>query len=306
MTKLRRAAAGAVLTVLALTAAACTGGGGDESLAVDAAGGAAGAVGEADGEAVVDRAAPGANRTTVRVRSVIRTGELAVTGDDLDAARAELDGVLVAFDGVVDTESTQHDRAGRIEHSTVVVRIPVDRFEAAMTALQDLGTVQHSDSSSRDVTTEVIDVDERVETLQNSLDRLQRFQRDAAAVDDLLDYEQQITEREAELQSLKAQQAHLADQTSMSTITVHLSVPEKFASPPGALDDAGFLAGLESGWNALRGTVVVLLTVAGAVLPFALVLGLVGAPLWLVLDARSAPAPRPTCRSSRGSWRPNR
>ncbi len=59
---------------------------------------------------------------------------------------------------------------------------------------------------------------------------------------ELLRYEDQITERQSELQSLKAQQSYLADQTSMSTITVYLSTPEKYVPPPDALEDAGFLA----------------------------------------------------------------
>ena len=49
---------------------------------------------------------------------------------------------------------------------------------------------------------------------------------------DLLDFEDKITTRQAELQSLTAQQSYLADQTSMSTITLSLSVPEKYVAPP--------------------------------------------------------------------------
>jgi hypothetical protein len=290
--------AGAVLAAVALMATACTGGGDSESASADAGGEVAREVapGLGDDDSAGDGSgtpsADGANRTVVTVRSVIRTGEIAVTNDDLDAAREELDDVLLALDGIIDSESTQHDRKGRIERSTVVVRVPVERFKAAMTALQGLGTAEHSDSSAKDVTTEVIDVNERVETLENSLDRLQRFQRSAAGIDDLIRYEQQITEREAELQSLKSQQAYLADQTSMSTITLYLSVPDKFVPPPGALDDAGFLAGLKSGWNALQDTVVVALTVVGAVLPFALALALVGVPLVLLVrrTIRARPA----------------
>ncbi len=69
-------------------------------------------------------------------------------------------------------------------------------------------------------------------------------------------------------------------------------MPDKFVPPPGALDDAGFLAGLKSGWNALQDTVVVVLTVVGAVLPFALALALVGVPLVLLVrrTLRARPA----------------
>ena len=159
-----------------------------------------------------------------------------------------------------------------------MLRVPVDSFDTARKALSRLGKVTSSSESEKDVTTQVIDTAERVQTLQNSLDRLQRFQRSAKDVDDLIQFENQITSRQAELQSLKAQQSYLSSQSSMSTITLTLSQPGK--EPPGTLDDAGFLAGLRAGWQALASAFVVALTVAGAVLPFLVVLALLGVPLF--------------------------
>ncbi|MGA9745835.1 MAG: DUF4349 domain-containing protein, partial [Nocardioides sp.] len=304
---LRRALAAAALLALTTTAVACSSGASDSDATAESAQ-AAGDVGRAEdasgGGAVADEdsitsgeKAPGSdgvNRTIVSLRSVIKTGEVSVTNADLDAARSRLDTVLTSLGGTIDSESTEHDRKGRIERSTVVVRVPVDRFDTAMSALQDLGRSRHADTSSRDVTTEVIDVDERVQTLENSLNRLQAYQRDASDIDQLILFEQQITQRESELQSLKAQQSHLRDQTSLSTITLSLSIPDKYVPPPSALEDAGFLAGLKGGWNALTDTVVVVLTVVGAVLPFALVLALIGVPAWVLvrrlLRGRSATA----------------
>lgn len=302
----RTFALAAAVAALALTGA-CSGGAGTMSSesADYAGGGDAGAVARDDvgvtapgevGGLPGSGDAPRANRTVVQVRAVIKTGEIALTAKDLDAARAKIDGLLVSVGGIVDSERSTHTRNGDLRRSTLVIRVPVDRFDAAMDGLAGFGKVRHSDSASKDVTTQVIDIDERVQTLQNSLDRLQAYQRDAKDIDDLIRFEQQITQRESELQSLKAQQDYLADQTSMSTISVYLSTPKAYVEPPGGLDDAGFLAGLKSGWNALTSAVVVALTVVGAVLPFAVVLLLVGVPVWLLvrrtLRARSAtPAP---------------
>jgi hypothetical protein len=291
----RSLAAAAAVAVLALTGA-CSGGAGTmsdeatgdfagaggDSVAVDRDGVDVGAP-EAVGGLTGSKDAPAANRTVVQVRSVIKTGEIALTAKDLDATRAKIDGLLVSVGGIVDSERSTHDRQGDLKRSTLVLRVPVDKFDAAMDGLAGFGKVRHSDSASKDVTTQVIDVDERVQTLQNSLDRLQAYQRDAKDIDDLIRFEQQITQRESELQSLKAQQDYLADQTSMSTISVYLSTPKAFVEPPGALDDAGFLAGLKSGWNALVSAVVVALTVVGVVLPFAGVVLLVGVPVWLLV-----------------------
>ena len=305
----RSLATAIAMAALALTSA-CSGGA--ETMS-DSGGGAVFEEGAADREAPLATAsgedgvkygedAPAANRTVISVRAVIKTGEIALVDKDLDATRAEIDGLLVSLGGMVDSERTTHDKDGDIKRSTLVLRVPVGEFDNAMTGLAELGKVQHSDSASKDVTTQVIDVDERVETLQNSLNRLQAYQRDATDIDDLIRYEEQITQRESELQSLKAQQSYLADQTSLSTIRVSLSTPETYVEPPSALDDAGFLAGLKSGWDALKSAVVVVLTVVGAVLPFAAILLLAGIPVWLLvrrtLRAHSAPAaagpPAPT------------
>ena len=287
-TTTKRFAAGAAAVMMVALTGACSGGGGMDAASETSDAGGAAAESQTFSEGGTRSSAGGdsageLNRAVVNVRAVIRTGEVAVTNADLDAARSALDDLLAAVNGTLDREQTEHDPDGEIERSTLVVRVPVASFDAAMDGIQGLGKVKSAQTAAKDVTTEVIDVDERVETLETSLDRLQDYQRDARDIDDLIRYEQQITERESELQSLTAQQAYLADQTSMSTITVYLSTPRKYVAPPGALEDAGFISGIKSGWSALVDTVVVVLTVVGAILPFAAVLALVGVPLWLLV-----------------------
>jgi hypothetical protein len=224
-------------------------------------------------------------RTTVRTQAVIRTGDLAVTGKDVGHLRAEVMDLLRSVGGTLEKEDTSNDRHGRIAESTLVLRVPVASFDATKESLEKLGKLTYSHESATDVTTQVIDVDERVQTLQNSLDRLQRFQRSATDVADLLRYEDQITRRQSELRSTRAQQSYLADQTSLSTIVVHLSTPDNPVPEPGALDDAGFLSGLRGGWHAMQAVVVVAATVAGALLPFLVALALVAFPGWLLVRA---------------------
>ena len=289
----KRYLAVAVVVATAGLASACSGGSSDLGSGGSASAGKA----SRDVASLETGGAPGpagSPRTTVHVRAKIKTGEIWLTSERPGEARDEVDRLLTTLNGNVDDEETTHARDGSIERSTLVLRVPVDRFTYAMDTLQKIGTMRTSDSRSKDVTSQVIDVEERVQTLRTSIDRLQKFQRDTANIDDLIRFEREITDREAELQSLLAQRDYLADQTTMATITLHISTPEKYVAPPDPLRDAGFLSGLKAGWNALVDTVVVTLTVVGAVLPFALVLVLVGLPLWLLvrrlLRARRAAA----------------
>ena len=112
---------------------------------------------------------------------------------------------------------------------------------------------------------------------------------------DIIAIESDLARRQADLDSLKSQQAWLADQTSLSTINVYLSRSGSVSPPED--DDRGFLAGLAGGWKALQGATVLVLTAVGAVLPFAVLLLVLGLPIWLVvrrrgsrLSAGSAPA----------------
>lgn len=285
-----------LLALLALTACSGIGDGGRDSGAGDDT-----ASYEGGGSTNADIAEPqeasrGTNRPPVQTRAVIKTGYVAVTSEDLEAVREELDTLLDAFGGTVDRERTYNDRDGDIESSSLELRVPVADFEATMDALKKLGKLEGSRSNAKDVTTEVIDVNERAQTIQNSLDRLQRLQKRSANLEDLIDFEDQITSRESELRSLQAQQAYLADQTSLSTISLYLSTPDQYVEPD-ALEDAGFVAGLKGGWEALSDAVVIGLTVLGAVLPFAIAFGLVGVPLLFLLRSqarrRRAAAPVP-------------
>jgi hypothetical protein len=302
----RLALAGAVLGLVTL-ATACSSGSGDDSEGASlpeaadgvAAGGAAsdrldGAVEEKAPASVADRGSATANRPFVQTRAVIRTGEIYLVTREMNRARDEIDRLLARHGGYLATEDTVNDRDGRPERSALVLRVPEPSFATVMSELGEIGRTERADRSSEDVTTKVIDVDTRVATQEASLDRLQRFLRQATNVEDMIRIESEIATRQAALESLKAQQKYLSDQTSMSTVTVRLRTPAA-PPPPPPVHEAGFLVGLAEGWDALKAVLVGVATVTGAVLPFLLTLALVVVPLWLLVRAatrrRHAPTP---------------
>jgi hypothetical protein len=277
----RTSVTGAVLAGL-LLAGACTSGGND-AMSTESAD-SAGSAGEAPvaglNGSVGERSS--ANRTTVQTRAVIRKGEVALVTKDIPVARERIADLLARHGGYLAAEQSSNDRSGRPEQARLVLRVPEPAFDTVMEALGNIGRAEHSDRKSEDVTTEVIDVDSRVATQRASLARLQRFLGRTTEVEDLIRLESEIATRQAALESLLAQQAYLADQTAMSSITVTLRTP---AAPPQhrALDDAGFVAGLANGWNALKTVLVAGATVLGALLPFAVAFALVGVPAWLLV-----------------------
>jgi hypothetical protein len=110
---------GAVVAVFVLLGVLAGCSGGDGAADSEAAGDSGGstAVGELAARAKPPGPDRGVGRALLQTRAVVKTGQVAVTNADLDRVRDEVDRLLFALDGTVDSEETSHDRDGNIERS---------------------------------------------------------------------------------------------------------------------------------------------------------------------------------------------
>ena len=223
---------------------------------------------------------------------VIRTGEVALSSPDVARARAEVLRVVARYAGQVADEDTQSDEHGRPAYVQMVLRIPTDDFTEAMTAVGKAGELESSHTKSDDVTAKVVDVQTRVAAQKRSIARITVLFDRAEDIKDVMAIESELAQRQADLDALERQQAYLASQTSLSTI--HVSIDVTPAKHPAAehADHHGFLAGLSAGWRSLSTVGTGLATVLGALLPWLVVVALLGGPAMLVLRSarRRTPA----------------
>ena len=225
-------------------------------------------------------------------RSIIATGTVSLASKDVGETRRDVQRIVDAQGGTVTDESTETDQEGHTSYARLVVRVPSSKFGAAMTALEDAGVLRSSDRGSDDVTTEVIDNGARVRAQEASLKRVELLLAEAKTLKDVIWIESQLTSRQAELDSLKSQQAWLEDQTSMSTITVDIStLTREVVEEPDDDTPAGFMAGLRGGMKAVGAMLVAVATILGALLPFTVLVLVLGLPVWLVVRRRKAPQP---------------
>ena len=222
----------------------------------------------------------------VAEQAIISTGSIATETTDVAKARTQVQHVADKLSGQVSEQETGTDEDGGPGHARMVLRIPSASFAKAMAELEKLGTLVDSSTTATDVTTEVIDTDVRVKNARASIERIRTLLARAEQIGDVISIESELADREAELNSLLAQQAHLADQTSLSTITVSISRDGETSRDD---DESGFLPGLSAGWGALGAVGTWLATIAGALLPWIPVLALVGVPVWLFVRRRRAP-----------------
>ena len=231
-------------------------------------------------------------RTPPSERAVISTGTVSLRSKNVAEARREVQRVVDAQGGDITDENTETDDEGATSYSRLVVRVPSAKFNAAMVALEEAAEFRASNRGAKDVTTEVIDTDVRVRAQESSLKRVELLLSRAQSLKDIIWIESQLTSRQAELDSMKSQQAWLRDQTSFSTITVDITaIAEKDKVEEEKETETGFLAGLDGGMKAMGASLSAIATVVGALLPFAVLLLVLGLPVWLLVRRRRTTQP---------------
>jgi hypothetical protein len=227
-----------------------------------------------------DAAAP---NQAVTKASIISTGSVALRAKDVGKTRTQVQHISDRYAGqVTEQETSNSDDDDGPSHARMVLRIPSKSFAAAMADLEETATLVDSNTMSTDVTTEVVDTEVRVKNARTSIERIRTLLSRAEAIGDVIAIESELARREADLNSLLAQQAALEDQTSLSTITVNI----ERAGPGDSSDGPGFLAGLSAGWDALGASARVLAVALGAIIPWTPILLLVVAPVWFLFRRR--------------------
>ena len=194
-------------------------------------------------------------------RQVARTASLRVQVDDPAAAAGRLRALALSLGGLVSAEHLVLDATDSWTASTVVIQVPATQLDRALDEFSAVGTVLS----------------------RTTIGRLEALMKRAGTLTEITALEGELTRRQADLESLVAQQKALQGRVAMSTVTVTLLDPQD----PTDAGGGGFLVGLSAGWTALVATATFMLTAFGALLPFLLVLTLVGVPVLWWLRRRS-------------------
>jgi hypothetical protein len=196
-------------------------------------------------------------------RAVVRAARLELAVGDVAAVSGRLRALVAGVGGFVAGEQSL-DRSANF-----TLRIPAPRLDEVIGQLAGAGRVTVRSEQTDDVTDQVTDLDGRLASQRAGVTRIRALLEKANSVGDVVMIESELTQREADLESLQRRLAAVSGRVAMSTLTVSLTpIPAPDAQP----GHDGFLAGLAAGWRAFLAAAGTAATVLGAVLPF-LVLG---------------------------------
>jgi hypothetical protein len=198
------------------------------------------------------------NDTAASDRSVIKTGSMSFETAEIGGVQAAINEIVTDNNGLVESWSQESNNQGELWAVNATVRVEAGKLDATIAAVGELGKVLSTNVNSTDVTTQVIDIDARVNSLSATVARLEKLMADAKSTADLLAAESALAQRQAELDSLVQQQKYLKDSVDMATLYV-----SAFAEGRGPVAaPTSFIDGIEQGWKALLaffgGTIVFL------------------------------------------------
>nr|WP_083160052.1 DUF4349 domain-containing protein [Mycobacterium aquaticum] len=275
----RRLAAATLLAVtVSLTTQACAAGHSPSSTAPEAPPAAATA---APAPAAPFTAAPplnGPNDNTPKPaadedRDIVKTASLTLTAVDTTAAADKATAIVTDAGGRVDSRSEDAGSSSGRAHVALVLRVPVAKLDKTLTDIKGLGTVNTLEIKADDVTNQRVDLDARITALQTSVDRLLGIMRDAKDPDALIKAENALSQRQADLDSLRAQRAHLGEQIAFSTLNLDVYA-ENFGGP--IKQYHGFFGQVERGWDGMVGFASGAVMLFGLLLPWLAALALAG------------------------------
>lgn len=267
-----------VVVVLGALLAGCSGGSDATGSATGGGGGTAedspqrAAAPEAAGESLDARGAPqilNVSLPTIAPR-VIKTADLEIAVPDGDFRSAFTAAVEVSrrHGGFVLSTSVED---GTSKSGWLVIRVPAESFERALTDIESLGDVNREVVSGEDVSQEFVDLQARLRNAEAQEKVLLKLMRRSRSVQDTIDVQRELQTVQLLAEQLNGRLRYLEDQTSFSTIKLEL---HEEGAP--AVASKGVL---EQAWENARATFFTVVSAvilgAGFALPLIILLAIV-------------------------------
>lgn len=155
---------------------------------------------------------------------IVYNGSLDLEVADIDAAVSQAEGIITGLGGHVAASNASD--SGKNKSASVTYRIPADKWTAALDGLKGLAArVTSEQTSSENVTSQVVDLDARIANLQSSEVALQAIMAKATTITDILKVQAELTQVQGDIESMTAQRDLLSSQAALATLEVGFNVP---------------------------------------------------------------------------------
>jgi hypothetical protein len=154
---------------------------------------------------------------------IIKNGSLVLQVTDIDAGLTAATDRIKALGGYVSGSRRSGD--GESDQATITFRIPAAKWDDALAGLRGIATkVLGEDSTTEDVTTQVVDLAARIKNLQATEQALQGIMERAVEIKDVLAVQAELTTVRGQIEQMTAEKVNLEGLAAYSTLAVTFSL----------------------------------------------------------------------------------
>jgi hypothetical protein len=155
---------------------------------------------------------------------IIYNGSLDLEVADVDASVSQAEALVKGLGGHL--AGSRASDSGDGKSAYVTYRIPAARWSEALSGLKGLATrVANEETSSDDVTAQVVDLEARLGNLRATEAALQGIMARASTITDVLKVQDELTQVQGEIESMTAQRDLLTNQAALATLNVAFNPP---------------------------------------------------------------------------------
>jgi hypothetical protein len=186
----------------------------------------AGSTASGAGSVVDDATAATSVKVTPRIE---KTGnmDLQVGKGQVSQTLDAISGLATLYHGIV---SESHTSEGTDPSGEITLRVPAGSFDNAISRIRQLTGVKVNsvETSAEDVTSQYVDLQARIHSLQVTKSTYLRILEKANTIGEILSVQQRVNDVQTQIEQLQGQLNVLSDQTTLGTLTV--SVDQKHAA----------------------------------------------------------------------------
>lgn len=169
-------------------------------------------------------------------RDIIFTADLTVAVADVTTAGEQATREIQALGGFLFGQRTTGDPA---PISILTFKVDPADFQEALDRLGSIGDLRTQNVSADDVTERIVDVQSRINTSEASVERLRALLEGAVDIKTIVELENELLERETQLETMRGSLRTLQDQVALATIV--LTITEAESRPAVSLNVTTYL-----------------------------------------------------------------
>ena len=207
------------------------------------------------------------------------TSDVRQAANDIRRVTATAGGIVFSSDVFIDDVRDDGSVPGG---GQIVIKVPPADLDRLVTDLDGVGVVTRLSQDAEDVTDQLVDLDIRIRQAEAGIARIELLLGEAAILDDVFAIENELNERQVDLERLRAAERNTESLVALATLTVQIEYRTPDALEDAAASEDGIADAFAAGWSAFVGTVFALGYVLAITAPF-LVTGLMVLGLaWLL------------------------